>query len=106
MCLSISQPHGVQVSSAPRYPSACSLIVPCPSPEASSTYEKSLPSYEQVQRQEESSAPAPARAQPPRPRSCSQPSLQATAEIHRELHGAAEPLQELPSRRETAAGSW
>ncbi|NWZ05109.1 BSND protein, partial [Agelaius phoeniceus] len=73
--------------------------------EASSTYEKSLPSYEQVQRQEVSSAPAPARAQPPRPRSCSQPSLQARAEIHRELHGAAEPLQELPSRRETAAGS-
>ncbi|NXA00863.1 BSND protein, partial [Nesospiza acunhae] len=72
--------------------------------DASSPYEKSLPSYEQVQRQEVSSAPA--RAQPPRPRSCSQPSLQATAEIHRELHhGAAEPLRELPSRLETAAGS-
>ncbi|XP_030809826.1 barttin [Camarhynchus parvulus] len=82
------------------------LIVPCPKPEASSPYEKSLPSYEQVQRQEVSSGPAPARAQPPRPRSCSQPSLQATAEIHRELHhAAAEPLQELPSRRETAPSS-
>ncbi|NXF18771.1 BSND protein, partial [Rhodinocichla rosea] len=74
--------------------------------DASSTYEKSLPSYEQIQRQEMSSAPPPARAQPPRSRSCSQPSLQATAEIHRELPGtAAEPLQELPSRLETAAGS-
>ncbi|NXP88920.1 BSND protein, partial [Passerina amoena] len=69
--------------------------------DASSTYEKSLPSYEQIQRQEGSSAPAPAR-----PRSCSQPSLQARAEIHRELHhGAAEPRQELPSRLETAPSS-
>ncbi|XP_059709474.1 barttin [Haemorhous mexicanus] len=79
------------------------LVSPCPNPEASSTYEKSLPSYEQVQRQEASSAPAPGRAQP-RSRSCSQPALQATAEIHRELGGAAESLQELAPLLETAAG--
>ncbi|NWT26123.1 BSND protein, partial [Cardinalis cardinalis] len=79
------------------------LVSPCPMPEASSTYEKSLPSYEQIQRQEGSSGPAPARAQPAWPRSCSQPSLQARAEIHRELHpAAAEPLQEPPSRRESS----
>ncbi|XP_009087009.1 barttin [Serinus canaria] len=79
------------------------LVSPCPDPEASSTYEKSLPSYEQVQRQEVSSALAPGRAQP-RSRSCSQPALQATAEIHQELGRAAEPLQELAPLLETAAG--
>ncbi|NWX37636.1 BSND protein, partial [Notiomystis cincta] len=72
--------------------------------EASSTYEKSLPSYEQVQRQEASSAPLPATAQP-RPRSWSQSAVQAKAEIHRELGAAGDPLQDLAPRLETAAGS-
>ncbi|NXR63299.1 BSND protein, partial [Rhadina sibilatrix] len=67
---------------------------------ASSTYEKSLPSYEQIQRQEVSSAAVPPRAQP-RPRSCSQSAVQARAEIHRELGGAGDPSQDL----EAAAGS-
>ncbi|XP_041277821.1 barttin [Onychostruthus taczanowskii] len=79
------------------------LISPCPSQEASSSYEKSLPSYEQIQRQAVSSAPPPGTAQP-RSRSCSQPALQAKAEIHREL-GAGDPLQDLAPRLETAAGS-
>ncbi|XP_065602151.1 barttin [Cyrtonyx montezumae] len=48
-----------------------------------SAYEKSLPSYEQVQ----------ASAQP-RPRSCSQPLLQAKAEVHQEPGGPQEPPQE------------
>ncbi|XP_039567515.1 barttin [Passer montanus] len=78
------------------------LISPCPSQEASSSYEKSLPSYEQIQRQG-SSAPALGTAQP-RSRSCSQAALQAKAEIHREL-GAGDPLQDLAPRLETAAGS-
>ncbi|XP_039929228.1 barttin [Hirundo rustica] len=80
------------------------LIAPCPNQEASSTYEKSLPSYEQIQRQEVSSAPLPPSAQP-RPRSCSQSAVQARAEIHRELQGAGDPFQDLPARLETAAGS-
>ncbi|NWR48405.1 BSND protein, partial [Regulus satrapa] len=72
--------------------------------DATSTYEKSLPSYEQVQRQGVSSALLPPLVQP-RPRSCSQSAVQAKAEIHRELGGAAEPLQDLAPRLETAAGS-
>ncbi|XP_038001078.1 barttin [Motacilla alba alba] len=80
------------------------LIAPCPNQEASSTYEKSLPSYEQIQRQVASSAPAPGTAQP-RSRSCSQGAVQAKAEIHRELGGAGEPLQDLGPRLDTAAGS-
>ncbi|XP_010074699.1 PREDICTED: barttin, partial [Pterocles gutturalis] len=40
------------------------LIVPCPNCEASSPYKKSLPSYEQIQRQEGGSAPLPPVAQP------------------------------------------
>ncbi|XP_014726177.1 PREDICTED: barttin [Sturnus vulgaris] len=80
------------------------LIAPCPNQEATSPYEKSLPSYEQIQRQVLSSAPLPATAQP-RPRSCSQSAVQARAEIHRELGGAGEPLQDLATRLETAAGS-
>ncbi|NXQ12224.1 BSND protein, partial [Peucedramus taeniatus] len=79
-------------------------IAPCPNQEPSSSYEKSLPSYEQIQGQVASSAPPPATAQP-RARSCSQPALQAKAEIHRELAGAAEPLQDLAPRLEAAAGS-
>ncbi|XP_032922910.1 barttin [Catharus ustulatus] len=80
------------------------LIAPCPNQEATSPYEKSLPSYEQVQSQVLSSAPVPATAQP-RPRSCSQSAVQARAEIHRELGGAGDPLQDLAPRLETAAGS-
>ncbi|NXO39382.1 BSND protein, partial [Locustella ochotensis] len=80
------------------------FIAPCPNQEATSTYEKSLPSYEQIQRQVGSSAPLPALAQP-RPRSCSQSAVQARAEIHRELGGAADPSQELAPRLDTAAGS-
>ncbi|NXI15267.1 BSND protein, partial [Irena cyanogastra] len=80
------------------------LIAPCPNPEATSTYEKSLPSYEQVQRQAVSSAPPAAPAQP-RARSCSQPAVQARAEIHRELGAAGEPLREPAPRPKTAAGS-
>ncbi|NXP01370.1 BSND protein, partial [Certhia brachydactyla] len=73
------------------------LIAPCPNQEATSTYEKSLPSYEQIQRQVVSSAP-------PRSRSCSQSAVQAKAEIHQELGGAGDPLQDLAPRLETAAG--
>ncbi|NWI36886.1 BSND protein, partial [Picathartes gymnocephalus] len=71
---------------------------------ATSTYEKSLPSYEQVQRQVVSSAPLPPTAQP-RSRSCSQSAVQAKAEIHQELGAAGNPLQDLAPRLETAAGS-
>ncbi|NXN77764.1 BSND protein, partial [Bombycilla garrulus] len=83
-----------------------SLIVPCPNQEAISTYEKSLPSYEQIQRQVGSSAPLllEARAQP-RSRSCSQSAVQAKAEIHWELGGAGDLLQDAAPRLETAAGS-
>ncbi|NXO49983.1 BSND protein, partial [Aramus guarauna] len=77
---------------------------PCPGQEATSTYEKSLPSYEQIQRQEVCSAPLPPTAQP-RPRSCSQPAVQAKAEVHQELGGAGDPPQEPAPRLETAAGS-
>ncbi|NWH49076.1 BSND protein, partial [Fregata magnificens] len=80
------------------------LIVPCPEQEATSTYEKSLPSYEQIQRQGVGSAPLPPMAQP-RPRSCSQPAVQAKAEVHRELGGAGDPPREPAPRLETAAGS-
>ncbi|NXY58067.1 BSND protein, partial [Callaeas wilsoni] len=68
------------------------------------TYEKSLPSYEQIQRQMVSSASLPPMAQP-RSRSCSQSAVQAKAEIHRELGVAGDPLQDLAPRLETAAGS-
>ncbi|XP_063263087.1 barttin [Prinia subflava] len=80
------------------------LISPCPNQEATSSYEKSLPSYEQIQRQGASSAPLPAAAQP-RARSCSQSAVQARAEIHRELGGAGDPSQGLAPRLEAAAGS-
>ncbi|NXA21095.1 BSND protein, partial [Ibidorhyncha struthersii] len=71
---------------------------------ATSTYEKSLPSYEQIQRQMVGSDPLPPTAQP-RPRSCSQPAVQAKAEVHRELGGAGEPPQEPAHGLEMAAGS-
>ncbi|NXT20539.1 BSND protein, partial [Syrrhaptes paradoxus] len=80
------------------------LIVPCPNREASSPYEKSLPSYEQIQRQEGGSAPLPPMAQP-RPHGGSPPEVQAKAEVHRELGGAGDPPQEPASQLETAAGS-
>ncbi|XP_062353467.1 barttin [Cinclus cinclus] len=83
-----------------------SLIAPCPNQEATSTYEKSLPSYEQTQRQVVSSAPLPLPPmEQPRPRSCSQSAMQAKAEVHRELGGAGQPLQDLAPCLETAAGS-
>ncbi|NWU33422.1 BSND protein, partial [Hylia prasina] len=81
-----------------------SLIAPCPNQEATSTYEKSLPSYEQIQWQVVNSAPLPPTAQP-RSRSCSQSAVQARAEIHRELGAAGDPFQGLAPRLETAAGS-
>ncbi|NXC00576.1 BSND protein, partial [Orthonyx spaldingii] len=80
------------------------LIAPCPNQEATSTYEKSLPSYEQIQRQVVSSAPLPPTAQP-RSRSCSQSAVQAKAEIHRELGGAGDAPQGLTPQLETSAGS-
>ncbi|NWU47131.1 BSND protein, partial [Dromas ardeola] len=80
------------------------LIVSCPSQEATNTYEKSLPSYEQIQRQEVGSDLLPPTAQP-RPRSCSQLAVQAKAEVHRELGGAGDPPREPAPRLETAAGS-
>ncbi|NXI22264.1 BSND protein, partial [Sterrhoptilus dennistouni] len=80
------------------------LKLPCPNQEATSIYEKSLPSYEQVQRQVVSSAPPPGTAQP-RSRSCSQSAVQARAEIHRELGGAGDPLQIPAPRLEIEAGS-
>ncbi|OPJ77036.1 barttin [Patagioenas fasciata monilis] len=77
------------------------LIVACPSQEAASTYEKSLPSYEQIQKQAVGSAPT---AQP-RPRSCSQPMVQARAEVHWEQGGAGDPPPETAPLLETVAGS-
>ncbi|NXT58513.1 BSND protein, partial [Pluvianellus socialis] len=80
------------------------LIVPCPNQEATSTYEKSLPSYEQIQKQAMDSDPLPPVAQP-RARSCSQLAVQAKAEVHRELGGAEDPRQEPAPRLEAATGS-
>ncbi|KAF1462276.1 Barttin, partial [Spheniscus demersus] len=80
------------------------LIVPCPNQEATSTYEKSLPSYEQIQGQVVGLGPLPPTAQP-RPRSCSQLAVQAKAEVHRELGGAGDHPREPAPRLETAAGS-
>ncbi|NWU95362.1 BSND protein, partial [Upupa epops] len=77
--------------------SKLSLQAPCLRQEDTSPYQKSLPSYEQVQRQAVGLAPLPPTVQP-RPSSCSQPALQAKAEVHRELGTAGD----LPK---TAAGS-
>ncbi|NWS52432.1 BSND protein, partial [Chunga burmeisteri] len=74
------------------------LQAPCPNQEATSTYEKSLPSYEQIQRRAVGSAQ-------PRPRSFSQPAVQAKAEVHWELGGAGDPPREPAPRLEAAAGS-
>ncbi|KAK1202946.1 BSND protein, partial [Pygoscelis papua] len=68
------------------------------------TYEKSLPSYEQIQGQVVGSGPLPPTAQP-RPRNCSQLAVQAQAEVHRELGGAGDHPREPAPRLETAAGS-
>ncbi|NXF02422.1 BSND protein, partial [Smithornis capensis] len=73
-------------------------------PRTTSTYEKSLPSYEQIQRQTVGSAPLPAMEQP-RSRSCSQSAVQAKAEVHQELGGAGETPKELALHLETAADS-
>ncbi|NWX51212.1 BSND protein, partial [Steatornis caripensis] len=80
------------------------LIAPCPNQEATSTYEKSLPSYEQVQRQAVGLAQLPPMAQP-RPRSCSQLAVQAKAEVHRELGDAGDPPREPAPQLEMAASS-
>ncbi|XP_009991870.1 PREDICTED: barttin [Chaetura pelagica] len=74
------------------------LVAPCPNHE-----EKSLLSYEQTQSQVEDSAPLPPTAQP-RPRSCSQPAVQARAEVHRELGDAGDLPPEPDPRLDTAAG--
>ncbi|NXQ82693.1 BSND protein, partial [Nyctibius grandis] len=73
------------------------LIAPCPNAEATSTDEKSLPSYEQVQGQAVGLALLPPTAQP-RPRSYSQPAVQARAEVHRELGDAGDPPREPVAR--------
>lgn len=77
------------------------LFAPCAEQEASSAYEKSLPSYEQVQRQGVGSALLPPAQH--RAHGCSQPALQARAEVHRELGGAGEPPKELAPRLEAAS---
>ncbi|NXP70195.1 BSND protein, partial [Ramphastos sulfuratus] len=81
----------------------CNLGFPYPW-EAVSIYEKSLPSYEQIQKQAASSALHPLVAQP-RPRSCSQPAMQAKAEVHREPGGGAAPPQEPALQLEVSADS-
>ncbi|NXK03510.1 BSND protein, partial [Herpetotheres cachinnans] len=80
------------------------LIAPHPNQEATSTYERSLPSYQQIQEQELGSVPLPPTAQP-RPRRCSQSAVQAKAEVHRELGGAGDPPRELAPQLEAVAGS-
>lgn len=105
MSPSISRLQGGSGScSAPRSSFTPSLQVPCPNQEATSTYEKSPLSYEQIQRQAVGSDPLPSTAQP-RSRSCSQLAVQAKAEVHWELGGAGEPPREPAPRLETAAGS-
>ncbi|NXI58482.1 BSND protein, partial [Chloroceryle aenea] len=80
------------------------LQAPCPNQDATSTYEKSLPSYEQIQRQMVDSTLLPPTAQL-RPRSCSQPAMQAKAEVHWEHRSDGNPPQESTLQLETAAGS-
>lgn len=97
--------RGSRSCSAPRSSFTHSLIVPCPNQEATSTCKNSLPIYEQIQRPAVGSALLPPMAQP-RPRSCSQPAVQAKAEVHRELGGAGDPPPELVPRIGMVAGSW
>ncbi|XP_009984416.1 PREDICTED: barttin [Tauraco erythrolophus] len=80
------------------------LITLCPNQEATNTYEKSLPSYEQIQRQAVDSAFPPPVAQPG-PGSGSQPAMQATAEVHRELGAAGDHPRETVPRLEASAGN-
>ncbi|XP_032864768.2 barttin [Tyto alba] len=80
------------------------IIAPCLNQEATGTYKKSLLSSEQIQRQAVGSDPLPPMTQP-RPRSYSQPAMQAKAEVHRELGSAGEPPQDPAPRLETAPGS-
>ncbi|NXN09088.1 BSND protein, partial [Indicator maculatus] len=80
------------------------LQAPCPDEEASSIYEKSLPSYEQIQRQAVGLALLPLMAQPRAP-SCSQPAMQAKAEVHQEPWGAGDPPQEPLLQLEVTADS-
>ncbi|XP_009558977.2 barttin isoform X2 [Cuculus canorus] len=80
------------------------LQPPCPNQEATNTYEKSLPSYEQIQIQAAGSAPLRPTTQL-RPRSCSQPAVQAKAEVHWELEGVGEPPREPTPQLEMAAGT-
>ncbi|NXF31397.1 BSND protein, partial [Nyctibius bracteatus] len=86
--------RGSRSCSTPRSSLARSLVAPCPDAKATSIYEKSLPSYEQIQGQAVGLAPLPPTAQP-RPRSYSQPAMQARAEVHRELGDAGDPPREL-----------
>ncbi|XP_009953528.1 PREDICTED: barttin [Leptosomus discolor] len=78
------------------------LQAPCPNQEAIGTYEKSLLSYKQIQMQVVGSAPLPPTVQP-RVRSCSQPAMQAKAEVHWELGGSGDPPREPAPRLEMAA---
>ncbi|NXK71323.1 BSND protein, partial [Amazona guildingii] len=80
-----------------------SLLAPCAKQEASSAYEKSLPSYEQVQRQGVGSALLPTAQH--RAHACSQPAVQARAEVHRELGGSGDPPKELAPLLEAASSS-
>ncbi|XP_065528615.1 barttin [Lathamus discolor] len=69
------------------------LLAPCAKQEPSSAYEKSLPSYEQVQRQGVGLALLPPAQHGAH--ACSQPALQARAEVHQELGGTGDPPKEL-----------
>ncbi|NXX54467.1 BSND protein, partial [Scopus umbretta] len=88
-----------QMGLAPRSSFARSLIVPCRNQETTSTYEKSLLSYEQIQRQAAGSALLPPTAQP-----SPQLVVQAKAEVHQELEGAGDTPREPAPRLETATG--
>ncbi|XP_061200701.1 barttin [Neopsephotus bourkii] len=79
------------------------LLTPGIKQEASSAYEKSLPSYEQVQMQGLGSALLPPAQH--RAHACSQPALQARAEVHQELGGAGDPPKELSPQLEAAPSS-
>lgn len=99
MSLSISiGVHVLLITPCPSF--TRSLLAPCAKQEASSAYEKSLPSYEQVQRQGVGSVLLPPAQHTAH--ACSQPALQARAEVHRELGGTGDPPKEL----EAACSSW